>query len=390
MDVTELRKQLEQMQTEMEQLDAVEDEHCISNPPYQISTGGSAVTNIFHLFQETAMKFWPHTTMIYPAGWISRSRKGTTSLYDKMFAQDSGLKSIDYYSYERTRVELFPQTQIKDGISIVSWSKEHNSQGTHLYNEQEIPHWSLENNRYFVDDAMLASVILTKINPIIDELESISVWKNGKKPSKHTGEWHGLWESKTVAPRIIYTQLTRGLHCENDIQTWFQDRSTAYYLVSEYPNPPAELKTPVQLFTNHQPGSAGRATLYWIEQSELKNSKLVGDNTYFVITMSGLQGNETKYDFEVIGPNVGYGRSRFAIAVFSTSKEAENCKNTMDTDFMQALCRSTKMGRLTTFGAYVPMLDYSKQAYTNEDLMRMFNLTDAEYNILLGQEPDEQ
>lgn len=211
-----------------------------------------------------------------------------------------------------------------------------------------------------------------------------------KKPRVHQGDWHGAWQDEEVKPRIIHTKLTRGLHCENDIQKWFENRNTLYFPVSEYPEPPRALNEPVKLLTNDKQGSAGRATLYWVERTELKNSNLVGEDTYFVIAMSGLQGNESNYDFEVLGPNTGYGRSRFAIAVFETQEEAQNCKNTMHTDFMQALCLTTKVGRLTTFGAYVPLLDYSEQTYTNQKLIEMFDLTDEEYNILVGQEPDDQ
>lgn len=97
---------------------------CIGNPPYQEETAKKETANgqkrrrsIFQYFQEAADSISKESSvLIYPAArWIHRSGKGMSQF---------GLKQINDPKLDKLIVypqatEVFPTTEISDGISIV-------------------------------------------------------------------------------------------------------------------------------------------------------------------------------------------------------------------------------------------------------------------------------
>ena len=115
---------------------------CIGNPPYQEETAKKETANgqkrrrsIFQYFQEAADSISKESSvLIYPAArWIHRSGKGMSQF---------GLKQINDPKLDKLIVypqatEVFPTTEISDGISIVVKKTKKNSHSfRYIYREK--------------------------------------------------------------------------------------------------------------------------------------------------------------------------------------------------------------------------------------------------------------
>ncbi len=93
----------------------------IGNPPYQMSTGKTSDTPIYHRFVEQAMTLEPRfLVMVTPSRWFTGG-KGLDSYRERMIL-DRCLQVIMDFPNSK---EVFPGVEIKGGVSYFLWNKDH-------------------------------------------------------------------------------------------------------------------------------------------------------------------------------------------------------------------------------------------------------------------------
>jgi hypothetical protein len=360
-------------------------DYIISNPPYQMMNDkrnqnvqennededdsesdentNTSVINIFHDFQEIAIKIANHTTMIYPAGrWLQKSGKNLAK-FD--FLKNKGIKSIQYFNYEETSTKIFPNTMIKDGISIVNWSKNHDNNYKILFNNEQLDISNFINGIFILDQKLANFVSLIKYGNYKKIVEL-------KKPYLFYGIHSAFVENN---PDLVFPKA--GIpHKDGNGSTALED---------EKENIPESMGECIKIVTNHKAKSAGKAHWYWISKQSLEkeieksfdvnnpdsnkqnSAKIKFENRmkeinnsilkFKIITMSGLQGNEKKIDVEILKPGEIHGRSRMILHELDNEAEAMRCKEMLENRFMQALFIASISGRVTNFGFFVPIID---------------------------------
>lgn len=360
-------------------------DYIISNPPYQMMNDkrnqnvqennededdsesdentNTSVINIFHDFQEIAIKIVNHTTMIYPAGrWLQKSGKNLAK-FD--FLKNKGIKSIQYFNYEETSTKIFPNTMIKDGISIVNWSKNHDNNCKILFNNEQLDISNFINGIFILDQKLANFVSLIKYGDYKKIVEL-------KKPYLFYGIHSAFVENN---PNLVFPKA--GIpHKDGNGSTALED---------EKENIPESMGECIKIVTNHKAKSAGKAHWYWISKQSLEkeieksfdvnnpdsnkqnSAKIKFENRmkeinnsilkFKIITMSGLQGNEKKIDVEILKPGEIHGRSRMILHELDNEAEAMRCKEMLENRFMQALFIASISGRVTNFGFFVPIID---------------------------------
>lgn len=95
----------------------------VGNPPYQVGTEGHGAnaSTIYHFFVQRAIAMNPrYLVMITPSRWFAGG-KGLDSFRDQMVADRRLAKLID----NPKLFDVFPQVEIKGGISYFLWDREH-------------------------------------------------------------------------------------------------------------------------------------------------------------------------------------------------------------------------------------------------------------------------
>jgi len=340
----------------------------VGNPPYQEETvqqvseknGQAPRKSIFQHFQTAAdLVSSRYTSLIYPgARWIHRSGKGMDQFgYNQI--NDCRLERLDFYPDSR---DIFTDVAIADGISIVcknmcktqaGFKYVYHSQGNII--ESEMPNPGDE---------------LMPLNPQNSTIIS--------KVSDYVSNNNLNYLHDRILPRNLF-----GI--ESDFVENNPDAVKPYETDSSF-----DSENEIKLFTNDKAGKAGRAKWYIANKSVIALSQQPYISQWQVVVSSANAGGQKRDNqIEIIDNYSAFGRSRVALATFSTKDEATNFYNFAKTYLIRFLFLMTDEA-LTSLGKKVPdfgdysndngIIDYTRDI--NEQLYTIFNLEPAEIEYI--------
>lgn len=99
----------------------------VGNPPYQEdgAGGGSADKSVYNYYIDLSQQVAPIVSMIHPARFLFNAGS-TPESWNKRMLND---KDLEVVLFEKESGEIFPNTDIKGGISITYWQKGRNNGG---------------------------------------------------------------------------------------------------------------------------------------------------------------------------------------------------------------------------------------------------------------------
>lgn len=332
----------------------------VGNPPYQEETnvesksnGQSPRKNVFHLFQMISEKITSNrTALIYPGiRWMHQSGKGL-----KQFGADlinsPNLEKIVFYPNAR---ELFQNTEIPDGISMVMTNKNKCTNGfVYAYKENS-------NEILLQRDNPGESLLI--INPHDMHIAD--------KVSKFVTDNNLEYLNKSVLPRSLF-----------GIESDFIEKNIDK--VKPYENKPLE-SNEIKLLTNDKAGPSGRTQWFVIDKSLiLQNINYI--EQWQVVVSSAHAGGQDGRDnqMEIVDNHSAFGRARVALKSFNNENSANNfykyCKS--KTIKYLFLLSDESLGSLAKF---VPDLnDYNSLKFVDfsknidEQFYKILNLSEEE------------
>lgn len=333
----------------------------IGNPPYQEETDIISKTNgqlrrksIFHYFQLAADNISTKgTVLIYPAGrWIQRSGRGM---------KDFGLEQINdrclarIYYYPNAK-DVFPTTDIGDGVSVVVKNRNKQSSGfdyVFCANGSEIK-FSLPNPG---DDIMPLdprnNAIVTKIDAFVRKYNLQPLHKR------------------------IYSQKLFGI--ESD----FVEKNPSSVKVLGADSK-IDYRSEIKLFSNDRAGKGGRAKWYVADRSCVTSARELMDKWKVVVSSANAGGQKRDNQLAIFDNHSVFGRARVALGIFDTEKEAINFHSYMNTYLVRFAFLMTDEN-LVTLGMKVPDL----QDYTENQLVSFDETLDEQLFALCGFSQDE-
>ena len=336
----------------------------VGNPPYQETTaiketenGQKTSKSIFHYFQISADAIAKKTTcMIYPAiRWIHRSGKGMNDFGVNQI-NDPRLKKLILY---HNASEVFPTTEIGDGVSIVIKQQDKKEPGfDYVYkNGTEIIETKMANPK---EELM---VIYPKDNEISEKIGKFI----------ETNKLKFLYES--VLPRNLFGVESNAVELNPEkFEVYTQG---------------ADIKdNEVKVFTNDKAGKAGRAIWFVTDRSNIQNKDMISE-WQVVVSSASPGGQKRNNQIEIIDNKSAFGRSRVALKSFKTKEEAQNFYQYATSSIIKYSMLLTDEN-LTSFAKKVPdILDYSdKNKFINfnqnvdEQLIKLFKITNDEYEYI--------
>lgn len=337
---------------------------CIGNPPYQEESDGEISknnaqkprTNIFQYFQEQADSICKETScLVYPAGrWIHQSGKGLKN-FGKNQINDIHLAKLFYFPKSR---DVFPTTDISDGISVVVKNKSKKKTGfEYVYvnsgNEEAVQ----------VDNP---GEDLMPLNPkdgsVLKKIEDFVIAHELK------------YLHDAILPRSLFS-----------IESTFIEQNPEKVRLYKK-DAKIDPKIEVKLFTNDKSGAGGRSMWFVTNRNVIKQNQQYIDEWQVVVSSAhpgGQDGRDSQ--MTIIDNNSVFGRSRVALRSFKTEQEAKNF-------FAYANCTLIKYAFLMTDEALgsvakrVPdlieyssdqkLIDFNKDI--NSQLYKLFNLSETE------------
>lgn len=307
----------------------------ISNPPYQLDTGGAGrqAKPIYNLFVEQAIKLNPrYLSMIIPSRWFAGGM-GLDSFRDNMMNDSHITRIVDYANAK----DCFPQNSISGGVCY--FLRERDKVGlckfTNINGDEENTLDRPLNEfsvlvRYNKGVSIIHKVQRmneTPIDTIISSLMpyglSTNIRGNKKRLSKDDLILHASDGTTFIKP----TQITKGFDTVN------------------------KYKVLISKTSSEHAGEPGK------------------DGTFRIITSS----------IKVIGPGEVCTHSYFTIGACDDKTEALNILSYLKTRFVRFLLllsmSSINLSKLVF--SFVPMQDFSK-SWKDEELYAKYGLTDEE------------
>lgn len=313
----------------------------ISNPPYQVESESKKIggqpprTNIFQHFQLIADECVKSVDiMIYPGKrWIHQSGKGLKQFgYNQI--NDKTLESIDYYINAN---DIFDDSQIDDGISIVKKNKKKRIE------KFEYSYYSKNNERPEVVSLESPGNNLISLNPFNEKIVN--------KLIKFVNKNNLRMLKESVLPRTLF-----GIE-----SSFAEENAKKVKLLNE--KTVVNYDKNIKLLTNDKSSSAGRARWYIADLNVISKAKLNYLNEWQVVVSSAHPGGQDGRDWqlEIIDNHSAFGRARVALKSFKTEKEAKNFYKYVSSDIIRfAFLMSDEA--LTSLAKVVPDIgDYTNK-----------------------------
>lgn len=334
----------------------------IGNPPYQEETTEKVGNNrqkpsksIFQMFQQAADEISEDlSVLIYPGKrWMHRSGKGMKE-FGLAQINDPHLAQIDFYPKAQ---EIFPETGINDGITIVT-KNYRKKEGGFRYN-------------YIIDNSKTSRILgnpgddLIVLNPEdIDIAQSISATVNSL----------GLtYLHDRILPRSLF-------NLESDVVEKNPGKFTLFEKAKNY-NP----DTMVKAYVNDQSGSKGRTKLFVTDKSHISSHpELI--NQWQVVAISANPGGQRRDNqLQIIDNNTVFGRAKVGFGTFQTEEEAKNffnyCKSylvkyslLLTDENLTSLAK--KVPDLDDYSSNNKLVDFSQPL--DEQLFKLFGISEEQ------------
>ena len=332
----------------------------VGNPPYQQESqvssnnnGQNPRKNIFHLFQLLSEKIdVEKTVLIYPGiRWIHQSGKGLKQFGIKLINNPRMEKLIFYQNAK----EIFFDSGIPDGISIVFLNKNYNSnEFTYVYKEDNCKIDIICNKPG--EDLF---IINPKDMPIANKIKKF-VCNNNLK-----------YLNESILSRSLF-----GI--ESD---FIQKNTNSVRILTNNDLANNEIK----LLTNDKAGPAGRTKWFAIDKSLITHGiKYIKD--WKVVVSSAHAGGQEGRDnqIEIIDNFSAFGRARIALKTFNNKVSAYNFYKYCNSKFIKyAFLLSDES--LTSLAKFVPDIEN----YQNGSIIDFSKDIDKQLYKLLSLEQDE-
>ena len=309
----------------------------IGNPPYQAETenthsknGQNPRTNIFQHFETFALEnSVKSSALIFPAvRWIHRSGKGLKDFGYKMI-NDRRLKKLVFFP---DATELFDDTEIADGISIVVTETSKNSSIFEFeYRKKDILERLMLNSP---NEELL--ILNPKDNSIVNKIKQFVNNQNLKY--LHEG---------------IFSRTLFGI--ESDFIEKNSDKARIYNDGDKI-----DYDNEIKLLTNDKAGSAGRSRWFVVNKNTIKQNHDFIEKWQVVVSSAHGGGQEGRDNqIAIIDNYSAFGRSKVALKSFDTKEEAQNFFKYANSVFVRyAFLMSDEA--LSSLGMFVPdLLDYT-------------------------------
>ena len=317
----------------LEELRKMKFDVIIGNPPYQLSDGGNgkSAKPIYHYFVEQAKKLNPkYLIMIIPSRWFAGG-KGLVDFRNEMLNDRHIRKLVDYENFK----EVFPGVDLAGGACYFLWEKNYNGPcevvNCNLGIRIKAERYLNEYNTYIRQNLAVSIVrkIINKYNEFLDERVS------SRKP-------FGLSTN--------YKPVNKGIPC------WFIQRVGLKYAAEKDVDDTKQYLNKWKLLAPKAP-IAGQTDF----------GKPVG--FYY-------EGNT-----RIAKPGECCTESWIVLGAFLSEREVNNYKSYIFTKVVRFLLLQTVVSQDVTKKNYcfVPDLISYNKIYTDKDLCKLWNITEAEW-----------
>lgn len=339
----------------------------VGNPPYQeesksnsSSNGQKPRRNIFQHFQEQAMLLSEEkTVLIFPGiRWIHQSGKGLKS-FGYNLINNLNLEKLVFYPNAK---EIFNDTDIPDGISIVVTDKNKKDNG--------FKYEYIENGNYITLKQENPGEDLLIINPY-----DISI---AKKIKEFVNKNNLNYLHDGVLSRSLFGIESDFIEKNSDVVRNYSEDDKIDY------------NHEIKIFTNDKAGPAGR-TRWFVANNEVieQNRKYISE--WQVVVSSAHPGGQEGRDNQIaiIDNHSAFGRARVALKSFKTKEEAENFMLYVNSKFIKYAFLLTDEA-LSSLAKCVPdinmyqgknnIIDFSESI--DKQLYKLINLTADEIKYI--------
>ena len=314
----------------------------VGNPPYQEETevsnsnnGQNPRKNIFHLFQLLSEKIsLNRTVLIYPGiRWIHQSGKGLKQ-FGLNQINNPNLEKLVFYPNAK---DVFYDSEIPDGISIVSINKNNKIKGfTYLYKKNDY-NITIQCNNPEDNLFILNPKDITIANKIKEFVSSNNL----------------EYLNKNILPRSLF-----------GIESDFIEKNANQ--VRPILNDDSLTTNEIKLLTNDKAGPAGRTKWFAVDRKLITQGQDYLNKWQVVVSSAHAGGQEGRDNqIEVIDNSSAFGRARVALKSFNNKASAENFYKYCKSKFIRyAFLLSDEA--LKSLAKFVPDLgDYQNNSIIN-------------------------